>query len=78
MRKKPLKPCEVRTFNQVCALPRDSIYTRDFWFMVSGDTVELYKQRAWHESTASISIPKATFDGFLRWYTTGSRKKRKA
>jgi hypothetical protein len=75
--KKKLTPIEADGFNKVCKLPRHNIDYRGFWMLTDGHKVTLAEQAVGEKLKQSIDVPKKTFDAFVRWYMTGSTKKRR-
>ncbi len=67
MKKRSLKDC--RTTDQVCELPRDHSDAGDFWIISDGHTVSMAQQKYGESSTQSISIPRATFNRLIAFYT---------
>lgn len=69
--KKVKAPIECKTFNDICNMPRDNLTLKDFWILTDGYEVTLARQKLGHEAEEIISIPKAVFNKFARWYMTG-------
>lgn len=74
-KKKARMPREAVTFNQLCAMPRDNVSTRDYWMMVEENRVHIYKQRAGHRATEHITLSKSAFNRLVDWYNTGKMRK---
>lgn len=68
-------PIECKTLKDICSLPRDSVDCGDFWILTDGYEISIHEQKIGHESVQKISVPKAIFDKFVRWYTTGRKIK---
>ena len=69
-------PCDAKTLNQLCELPRDNIDAGKWgWIIVDEDAVGIRQQRPGEESTQDITIPRTVFEKFARWYLTGSTNK---
>lgn len=69
--KKPPTPIEADTVTKVCAMPRDNVDWGGFWMLSDGYMVSIVQQKRGEPASAKISVPKRTFDRFIRWYTTG-------
>ena len=66
---------QARTWEQICKLPRDNVNTKTAWFMVDAGVVYIHNQKSGEPSTEQITLSRATFERFVRWYLTGSVKK---
>lgn len=64
---------QVRTFNQVCAMPRDNYDCGNFSIMTDGKTLWLCEQKLKKPATQAFAIPKAKFDKLFDAY---GRKRR--
>jgi hypothetical protein len=69
--KKNLIPFNARSFKKLTKLKTDNTEYRDFWTMISEDTIYFHAQKGGQKSTEEISIPRTAFDRFLKWYLTG-------
>lgn len=59
---------QVKTENDVCALPRDHYGFQNWRIMTNGFQVWIAKQKIGEEPTHQIEIPKGTFDRLLALY----------
>ena len=64
-------PREVKTFDELCALPCDNVSSTTHWIVVSEASVVLTQQRVGEPTEASITIPRRVFNRFIDWYNTG-------
>ena len=71
-----LAPIEAKTFSQICRLPRDNYDTAGYWILVDQKTIHFAEQRNGEIATQKMAIPKREFDRLVRWYMTGSAKRR--
>lgn len=67
---KKISPRQARTEKQVCSLRRDNKTADDFWMLIDGRDVTIVHQQQGTSPRASITIPRATFNRLVRWYTT--------
>lgn len=68
---KLMRPRDARTFDQVCALPRDNLTVGDFWIMLNGtgdNSVSICAQKEGQNVTANVDIPRRVFDRMVDWY----------
>lgn len=54
---------------EATAIKRDNFLKGDFWFLSDGYNVSIAEQRVGESPTQSITVPKATFDYFVKKYT---------
>jgi hypothetical protein len=76
--KKLRAPREAKTLDELCSIPRDNVGTNDHWIITDGCEVTLAAQRSGSLPTATVSIPRATFEAFIDWYNTGIWRKPRA
>jgi hypothetical protein len=70
-KEKTLTPQQAKTFKQICELPRDNVGTKDFWLTLGVGEVTIAKQKHGEQATEMITMPRSTFEKFVRWYQTG-------
>ena len=64
-------PQQATTTTKLCAIPRDNVSYRDFWMIVDEVRVTIAQQENGARAKSMTTIPRATFDRFVTWYTTG-------
>ena len=64
-----LRPVDARTFDQICALPRDGFDGETWWLSLDPDSVTVCQQKSGQASTGRVRIPRRDFDGLIAWYT---------
>ena len=70
-------PCEARTFNQICQLPRDNDSYGNFWWIINEGVITLCEQPSGGNPVQRIQMPRHVFEKAARWYLTGSKRKPK-
>lgn len=74
-RKVTKAPIDARTFEDICAMPRDNVEAEDFWMITDGYEVTIADQKSGAHPTQKISLPRDVFDAFVKWYVTGRFRK---
>lgn len=69
MRAKRRSLMDCRNDNQVCRLGRDNMTVGDFWIITDGYRVTIAAQKIGARPTEKITIPRGTFNRFVRFYT---------
>lgn len=70
-------PCEARSFNQICELPRDHDSCGKFWWIIDEVRITLCEQASGESPVQKITLPRHVFEKVARWYLTGSKTKPK-
>lgn len=73
--KKCKTPIECKTLSDLASMPRTYTESGDFWICFDGFEIAIHEQKIGEGSKQKIAIPKAIFDKFVRWYTTGRKIK---
>ncbi len=63
-----IAPSDCTSLDDCCMLETDHHDLEGFWILTDGYRVSLVKQNVGESSTASIEIPKRTFDALAGWY----------
>ena len=71
---KKLTPINAKTFDQICDLKTDHIDSKHHWLLLDEGSVTIAEQTNGKPAKAMIDIPRRTFDRFIRWYLTGSKR----
>lgn len=71
---KKLTPQQAKTFKQICSLKTDNCGTPRSWISVDVGVVCIYNQRNGESSTGNVTLSRADFERFIRWYMTGSAR----
>lgn len=77
-KKRICAPQQATTNAKLCAMPRDNVEWRGHWMMVDEVRVTVAEQKMGEDVANMTTMPRATFDRFVHWYTTGvwpARKK---
>jgi hypothetical protein len=74
-RKTVATPRTARSFDAICAMPRDNVGVGDFWMSTDSYEITIAQQKNGESPTAKISVPRAIFDAFADWYMTGKWKR---
>jgi phage I-like protein len=69
-----LTPKTANTEEEICKLNRDNVSTKNYWFLVEENHITLAKQKSGEQAEAAISIPKKTFNAFIKFYETGKMR----
>ena len=64
-------PIDAKTFEQICAMPRDNVDAAQFWMITDGEFVTIAEQEPGREPVGKVSVKRKVFDAFVRWYMTG-------
>jgi hypothetical protein len=63
------RPRDCKTIDDVCEIQRDNKDVGDFWMITDGYTVSIHEQKMGEPSKQQISIPRATFNKLIDWYS---------
>jgi len=70
-----LTPQTTSTFNKICKLKRDNVYTRKSWMLLAGDGgtnhITIQNQKKAESATGKVVLTRKEFERFIRFYQTG-------
>lgn len=70
MTSETLKPCDAKTLRAICKLPASYIERGDYSILVDETGITLTNQPIGEKPVESITLPRAVFDKFVKWYQT--------
>lgn len=72
MSKNRKTPRTIRTFDEVCRLPRDNVTSGDAWVILNSPSeIVIVNQRIGQKSTGEVRLSRRQFNRFIKWWETG-------
>lgn len=72
-----MKPCEIKTFNDLCLLQTDGWHGKHHWTCFNHEQeIAIVTQDEGCKSTETIHIPKQTFDRIVTWYQKDQKERK--
>ena len=71
-----LKPKDARTFKQRCQLKAECCHTPRSYFMLSHAGLVISNHRSGQSSTGTVTLTRAEFEKFIKFYETGQKLRR--
>lgn len=65
-----MKPCDAKTDKQICDLRASIVEHGDYSLMLVEGEVVLSDHPAGREIVEQITLPRAVFEKFVKWYQT--------